>query len=96
MRLPADCKTQEEVLSECLADPDTLLILLVAGFGTGGASNALRLTNLSGCPMFNQDEVTQYANQLVRAGLMRVTSHRNAVLTQAGLSLLLLTTSVIH
>lgn len=96
MRLPTDSKLPEEVLSGCLSDPDALLVMLVAGYGKGGASNALRLKSLSGCPMFTQDEVTQYASRLIQAGLMRVTSHRSTILTHAGLSLLLRTTTQTH
>ena len=81
MKLVSDQATGGEVLSGCLHDPDSLLIVLAAACGEGSAADALGLRDATGCPLFGIDELTVRTNQLIRAGLLQATSRRNAVLT---------------
>lgn len=88
MRLPSDSETREEALLRCVRDPSSLVIILVAAYGNGGAANALILRDEAGCPMYSEEEVTRYVNRLIHAGLMQAQFRRNAVLTSLGRFLL--------
>lgn len=84
MRPVSDQATAGEVLSGCLHDPDSLVIILVSAYGDGGAANALSLRDASGGPMFNEVELVQLVNRLIRAGLMQASNRHNSILTPLG------------